>query len=69
MTTLEVKDQMNRMTEEHISDAQGDDLRPCEERNREEGEEDIDHGQDKDWTQYFNEFIALEKSLSWSVSF
>ena len=44
---------MNRMTEEHISDAQGDDLRPCEERNREEGEEDIDHGQEKDWTQYF----------------
>ena len=41
------------MTEEDISDAQRDDLRPCEERNREEGEEDIDHGQDKDWTQYF----------------
>ena len=35
------------MNEEHILDAQGDDLRPCEERNREEGEEDIDHGKDK----------------------
>ena len=36
------------MTEEHISDAQGDDLRPCEERNCEERKEDVDHGKDKD---------------------
>ena len=35
-------------TEEHISDAQGDDLRPCEERNCEERKEDVDHGKDKD---------------------
>ena len=36
------------MTEEHISDAQGDDLRPGEERNCKERKEDVDHGNEKD---------------------
>ena len=35
------------MTEEHILDAQGDDLRPCEERNCEERKEDVDNGKIK----------------------
>ena len=44
------------MTEEHISDAQGDDLRPCEERNCEERKEDVDHGKDKDLRHLWNLF-------------
>ena len=44
------------MTEEHISDAQRDDLRPCEEKNCEERKEDIDHGKDKDKRHLRNRF-------------
>ena len=40
MTTSQVGD--------FISDAQGDDLRSSEERNRKEGEKDFDNGKDKD---------------------
>ena len=35
-------------SKDFISDAQGDDLRPGEERNRKEGKKDVDNGKDKD---------------------
>ena len=44
------------MTEEHISDAQGDDLRPCEERDCKERKEDAVHGKNEDLRHLRNRF-------------